>query len=175
MFFKDIETERLLLKGISPDDRGFILRQFSNGEVSRCLYDAEPMRTLADADELIAFCNQPEPRAQHRWIITRKTDGQRLGTCGFHCWDRDTGVCELGYDMYPDYWREGCMTEALTAITDFAKQNMGVTRIEAQIFPDNTASVRTALKQGFKPGDKTVTLVFQGKAYVHDIYELILQ
>ena len=69
LLFTDLETERLLLKSIALDDKGFILSQFSNDTINRYLFDAEPMTSLDDATELINFYMQPEPRLQHRWVI----------------------------------------------------------------------------------------------------------
>lgn len=65
MFFQEIETERLLLKNISFDDRDFMLKEFSDDAVNRYLFDVEPLSNLEEADELINFYLQPEPRAQH--------------------------------------------------------------------------------------------------------------
>ena len=40
--FTDLVTERLLLRCIGEDDAAFFYRQFSNDDVNRYLYDAEP-------------------------------------------------------------------------------------------------------------------------------------
>jgi [ribosomal protein S5]-alanine N-acetyltransferase len=84
MFFKQLETERLILKNIATDDREFIFSQFSDEAVNRYLFDAEPLTDISDAEEIISFYTQPEPRQWHRWVITRKEDNRKLGTCGFH-------------------------------------------------------------------------------------------
>ena len=69
MLFKNIETKRLILKNISTDDREFIFNQFSNDMVNRYLFDAEPLINIEDADELINFYIQPEPRLQKGILI----------------------------------------------------------------------------------------------------------
>ena len=111
MLFKALETERLILKNISFDDRDFIYDQFSNASVNQYLYDAEPLVDIQGADEIIEFYLQPEPRAQHRWILMTKA-GTKIGTCGFHCWNSSKGVCDIGYDLNPNFEGEGYMTEA---------------------------------------------------------------
>lgn len=40
--FTDPETERLYLKNIGREDTDFFYAEFSNGDVNRYLYDAEP-------------------------------------------------------------------------------------------------------------------------------------
>ena len=62
MLFHEIETERLRLKNISFEDREFMSKQFSDDSVNKYLFDAEPLNNLKEADELIDFYLQPEPR-----------------------------------------------------------------------------------------------------------------
>ena len=87
MFFKELETDRLYLKNLTWDDTAFIFAQFSNDQVNRYLFDAEPLTDLQGAEEIIQMFVEPEPRPHHRWVLIRKADGAKLGTCGFHCWD----------------------------------------------------------------------------------------
>lgn len=65
MLFRELETDRLLLQNISSDDREFIFSQFSDEEVNRFLFDAEPFVDIHGAAEIIDFYIQPEPKRQH--------------------------------------------------------------------------------------------------------------
>jgi ribosomal-protein-alanine N-acetyltransferase len=49
----------------------------------------------------------------------KKDDFAKIGTCGFHFWDTSTGVCDIGYDVYPDFQGKGYMSEALQVIIPF--------------------------------------------------------
>ena len=100
--------------------------------------------------------------------------GESIGSCGFHCWNKETGEIEIGYDVYPTYWRQGYMTEALTKIVAFAKENMGVKTICAHISVDNVPSIQTALKQGFQRSGESYFEEFHGEKYLHDVYRLDL-
>jgi [ribosomal protein S5]-alanine N-acetyltransferase len=170
LFFRELETERLILKNIGNNDNEFMLKLFSNDEVNRFLFDAEPFSTMEEAEKLIDFYLEDEPRCQHRWIVTRKDDGERIGTCGFHCWNRETGTCEIGYDLIPGYWKLGYMAEALAAILAFGKNEMKLEKIEAHIFSGNIDSIKTAERQGFIDSKVTYMEIFRGKAYPHVIY-----
>ena len=172
MLFKELETDRLLLKCISSEDRGFLLTQFSCDEVNRYLFDAEPLADIQDADEIIDFYIQPEPRNQHRWILIRKDDRAKLGTCGFHCWNRTDNCCDVGYDLYPDFWGNGYMSEAMQAILSFAKDEMGIKRIDACIYIENDASLKLAKNLGFVFKGKMRDEIFRGIAYPHKILTL---
>ena len=174
MFFKPLETDRLILKNIEKGDNQFILKEFSTDEINEFLFDCEPMSRIEDADKLIDFYLQDEPRCQHRWIIINKETGEKMGTCGFHCWDRKTARCEFGYDMQPAYWKHGYMQEAVSAIIEFAKTEMKIKHIVSEIAIGNTNSEKTSERQGFKFLGNTTTLTFHGKEYLHNCYELII-
>jgi len=170
MLFHDLATERLLLSCISAADREFIFSQFSDDAVNRYLFDAEPLVDIRGADEIIAHYLRPEPRQQHRWILVKKDDGQKLGTCGFHFWDAGSRTCEVGYDLKAAHWGKGYMSEAMRAILAFARDEMQVRQINACIYPDNRRSVALAEKFGFVFSGQSVTLQFRGKDYIHRIY-----
>ena len=169
MLFNDLETERLILKNISIDDRDFIFRQFSDDVVNRFLFDAEPLTEIEGADEIISFYMQPEPRLQHRWIIIRKSDGTRMGTCGFHCWNQNEGKVDVGYDLKEDFWGKGYMHEAMKEIITFAVNEMQVKEISACIYIDNQRSIRLVENLGFTLSGSSYEL-FRGEKYLHNRY-----
>ena len=172
MIFHEIETDRLLLKNISYEDRSFILKHFSNDYVNRYLFDAEPLKTLEEADEIIDFYLQPEPRMQHRWILTLRTDHTKIGTCGFHCWDTTKHCVDIGYDLQEDYLGQGFMSEALSATLNFAKNEMMVNQVHAHIYIDNFKSIRIAERFGFHHDGETEMCLYQNQPYLHKIYTL---
>lgn len=172
MFYQNLETDRLLLKNISHDDREFIWKQFSDDAVNAFLFDTEPMGSLEEADELIDFYMQPEPRGQHRWIILLKETGEKVGTCGFHCLDSAEKCVDIGYDLQQPYWGRGIMTEAVKAMLLSYLPKLGVERVFAHIAVGNDRSVHLAQKLGFVFEGETETLAFHGKDYLHHIYVL---
>ena len=174
MFFRELETDRLVLKNIALDDRAFILTQFSNPIVNRYLFDAEPIADLQGAEDIIRYYTQPEPRTHHRWVLVRKEDGAKIGTCGFHCWDAARRCCDAGYDLLPEYWGNGYMGEAMKAILAFAQGDMKIERVHACIYPGNPGSVRLAERLGFAFKGQMKDEVFRGASYPHRIYELDL-
>lgn len=174
MLFNNIETERLLLKNIGMDDREFILSQFSDDVVNKYLFDAEPLTNMEGAEEIIDFYIQPEPRLQHRWIIIKKSDGEKMGTCGFHCWNLSEGNIEVGYDLKEAFWGNGYMQEAMKAIIMFAAKNMHIKEISACIYVDNQRSIRLAENLGFVLAGSSYE-IFRNKKYLHNRYSLFLE
>ncbi len=169
--FTNLETDRLVLKCIDANDREFIFEEFQNDFINRYLYDAEPMKDIAEADELIAFYTAAEPRQQNRWVLVEKASGQKLGTCGYHFWKRDKKEVEIGFELMQAHNGQGYMREAVRAILEFARQQMGVETVRAVVSVDNEACIRLLEGLGFVRVGKEET-VFRGQVYPHHVAEL---
>lgn len=172
--FVDLETERLILKCIDYSDTEFFYKEFSDDDVNRYLYDAEPCASVEEAKEWIDFYLEPEPRNHHRWVIELKSTGEKIGTCGFHCWNTNDGTVEIGYDLMPQYRRNGFMSEAVRELTAFADNAMNVSTIYAHIAVGNDASIKTALKAGFSHTGEQYYEAFHRSKYLHDVYALYI-
>jgi ribosomal-protein-alanine N-acetyltransferase len=174
MLFDDIETERLFLKNISINDRDFIFSQFSDDVVNRYLFDEEPVTDMQGADEIITFfIQQPEPRLHRRWVILRKSDSMKMGTCGFNGWDQKDSTFEIGYDMKEEFWGNGYMQEAIKEIIALGMYEMHIKEINACISIDNQRSIRLVENLGFVLSGSSYEL-FRGKEYLHNVYSLHL-
>ena len=158
-----METKRLFLKSISHEDDVFFFKQFSSDEVNRYLLDAEPCSSVLEAAEWIDFYLEEEPRNQHRWVLVLKENGEKIGTCGFHCLSAERHEAELGYDLWPTYWKQGYIYESVGKILDFAAKEMGVKTVFAHISMDNAASIRTALKLCFVRSGKQYDEEYHGQ------------
>ena len=55
----------------------------------------------------------------------------------------------LGYKMDQEYINKGYMTMAVGMVTEYAFQNLGLHRIEANVMPWNEASLRVLEKNGY--------------------------
>ncbi len=168
----NIETERMLLKCVDQSDREFIFEEFQNDFINKYLFDAEPMTNIEQADELIEFYNMKEPRNQNRWVLINN-ENIKMGTCGFHLWDRKKNKVEIGFELMQQYNGKGYMAEAIGAIIQFAQIKMKVNKIIAIVFIDNRKCKRLLEKFGIKKVDQE-EYKFRGNIYLHDIYELEL-
>ena len=171
--FVNLETNRLHLKCVDRSDREFIFEEFQNDYINQYLYDEEPMTCVEQADDLIGFYNMEEPRNQHRWVLIHKLDNMKMGTCGFHNWDRKKNKVEIGFELMQQYTGKGYMTEAVEAMIEFARNDMDVHKITGIVYIDNSKCKRLLEKFGFSIVDKE-ECIFRGSMYIHDVYELEL-
>ncbi len=171
--FKELTTDRLWLKNIDYDDVQFMYEQFSNDFVNKYLFDMEPLKSIEEAQGIVQFYLESKPQLQHRWILVRKEDGQKIGTCGFHCWNKEEGVIEIGYDLLETYAKQGYMSETMKKIIEFAQNELEIKRIDANIYVENQASMALAKKFGFrKTGEKYEHLY--NLDHLHHIYSVTL-
>jgi ribosomal-protein-alanine N-acetyltransferase len=173
--FPDLETDRLLLRGIAPQDADFIFRQFSDPDVTQYLMDEPPVKDRSEAQGIIDFFTAPGAAGNyHRWMVVRKSDGETMGTCGFHHWEKSYFRAEVGYDMQPAFWGQGYMREALRAILRVAFLNMELHRVDALIYVGNPRSILTVEKLGFKREGLLRDYFFlDNRYYDHYIYSLL--
>ncbi len=75
--------------------------------------------------------------------------GQMIGAIGFHAKPDFRGRLEVGYEIFPEFRRQGFALEAVTALFDWAKLEPGVTTFVASVSPNNTASLELIAKLGF--------------------------
>lgn len=164
--FPVLETERLLLREIQIRDAASIYQIFSNEEMMK-YYGQFSMETIEEASLLIAKFNENFISDKGiRWAIILKKENLFMGTCGYHNWNRKHARAEIGYELSMESWGKGLMSEALKEMIAFGFQSMNLNRIEAVVYPENGASIRTLEKQGFKKEG-----VLEEYAFYRDVYQ----
>ena len=148
--FPTLETERLILREITNEDANAIFSSLSNEEVTR-YYGQDTMKNIEEAEKVIdIFATNHVEKRGIRWGIQRKDDQEIIGTIGFHASFHKHKRAEIGYEIHPDYWRNGYTHEALHKIISYGFDVMELTRIGAIVFTENEASNKLLTKIGFK-------------------------
>jgi ribosomal-protein-alanine N-acetyltransferase len=146
--FPKIITERLVLREITEQDAESIYKLLSNPEVIK--YDTfERFTDIKQAEDLIECFNERfRKKTAIFWGICLKNESQIIGFC--KCEIEIPKIrSDFGYNLRPEYWNMGIMTEALGAVIDFIFNKADVNRIEASVSTENNASIRVLEKLGF--------------------------
>ncbi|WP_138494958.1 GNAT family N-acetyltransferase [Paenibacillus pinistramenti] len=164
-----LESTRLVLRRLEESDAEQLYKYWSDPEVVKFM-NVPPFADAADTQEMIRWLNLlAETEDTLRWGIEVKSTGRLIGSCGYNTWQLSgTYRAEIGYELGREYWQQGYMFEALEAMFRFGFETMGLNRIEALTFPENTASISLLQKLGFsregllreyqKDGDRFVDL-----------------
>lgn len=148
--FPILETKRLILRQLTPNDVPVMFENYSNPQVMR-YWSAPPMRMIEEAWRRFYQINNIYRAHQGiHWAITLKDQPQMIGMCSH--WQINKQHCrsEIGYDLAPTYWGQGIVAEAVAATLQLGFERVGLHSIEAQIEPNNHASRRVLEKLGFK-------------------------
>ena len=145
--FPTLTTERLRLREIFPDDALTLFRIHGDANAMQW-FGCDAQSELQEAEKMIAgWRNMPSPG--RRWGIVQKSDNALIGTCGLFKWNINWKSCTLGDELDRQCWRQGYMHEALSAVFQWGFITMELNRIEAQVHPDNIASLQLLNKHGF--------------------------
>jgi RimJ/RimL family protein N-acetyltransferase len=162
-----LETPRLLLREMVPDDLDFVATMLADPEVMRyypnCYSRAEAAAWLDRNRERYA-------RDGHGlWLVLDRDTGEPVGQVGLLMQPVD-GVweAEVGYLIHRPFWRRGLATEAALATRNAAFQRWHKPRVISLIRPDNLPSQGVARKLGMRLEKRTlfkdrVTLVFMAE------------
>jgi [ribosomal protein S5]-alanine N-acetyltransferase len=162
-----LQTARLVLRRIVPDDLAFFTRTHAVPEVAQGLYPGGRPRSPEEvAAWLQGTLKSYEELALGHLAVLRKDDGALIGRCGLTDLAVETAVpesgvrrgwfgdaqahsgaaltfeCELGYTFDPVAWGQGFATEAVGCVRDYARDVLRLSYVVSAILPQNVRSRR---------------------------------
>lgn len=151
-----LQTERLTLRELTPEDAPFILELLNEEGFLRYIGD-KGVRELNDARSYIERGPMDSySRNGFGLYATCLKAGTAIGICGLV--KRDTlPDPDLGFAFLSRYGSQGYAVESARAVMDLGRQQLKLARIVAITSPENTRSIAVLEKVGLK-FDRIVTL-----------------
>jgi ribosomal-protein-alanine N-acetyltransferase len=168
-----LETARLSMRRIAPDDLPFFTRIHALPAVARYLWpEGRPRSPEQSAAWLQSTLESYDQVALGYLAVLRKEDEALIGRCGLmdlvvesvapedrlrRGWFGDaqapagvalTFECELGYTFDPAVWGQGFAAEAVGCVRDYARDVLRLSYAISAILPQNTRSRRVAERFG---------------------------
>lgn len=144
-----LETERLMLRRLTPDDRPALAQILGDSEVMQ--YSVAGVLSEKATGEFIEWCQYSyQQHGFGPWAVVEKSSAALAGFCGLNA-ERvdDADEIELGYRLAPAFWGRGLGTEAARAALRFGFEQLNVASVIAIVQPANVASVAVIQKLGF--------------------------
>ncbi len=143
-----LETERLLLRQITPDDAHFILELMNDPTYIRFIGD-KGVKTIDDAVQYISkiVIDSYQQNGYGLWLVALKETLISIGICGLIKRDIFEDV-DLGYAFLADHRGKGYASEAAAAVLGYGMGVLGFARILGVTVPENTASIHVLEKMG---------------------------
>lgn len=170
MMFPTIKTNRLVLRAFQSADAADLAAYRNLPEVA-ALQTWESF-SLEDAQKLITQMQTLKRPTAFEWFqIAVTLEGKLIGDLAFKLEDRQA---EIGFSFDPVYQKKGYATEAVTALLEFAFDELRLHRVHATTDPRNTNSMGLLERLGFrKEGHLLENFWFKG-AWVDDVLYGIL-
>lgn len=148
-----IETERLILREIIPEDAEAFFAMDSNPEVVKYV-GIQPLTDISQSIEMIeSIRKQYSENGIGRWAVISKDSGKLVGWSGLKLIkeiNNHQNIHDLGYRFTPEYWGKGYATETSIAVLNYAFNEMKLNQVFAYADVKNDASNHVLRKLGFE-------------------------
>ena len=145
-----LEAERVRLRELTDDDVDALFSIFSNSQVMR-YWSTAPYTDRDQAVALLAEIRENFTRRVYlKWGVALKEDDSIIGTATLFNLHLDNQRAEVGYALSREQWGKGLMNEALRRLLQYAFDELKLRRLEADVDPRNTGSIKTLERLGFQ-------------------------
>jgi RimJ/RimL family protein N-acetyltransferase len=142
-----LETERLMMRPITPDDLDWLIEMRTPAAVNKYLGGTKMQNPEALSKRMPFYLACQEKNGFGFSVMSLKDSGEQIGTSGLQPLE-DTGDIEVGYNLSEAHWRKGLGYECARGWLKFGFETAGLDRIVAVAHPDNTGSWRIMEKCG---------------------------
>ncbi|MFL5523456.1 MAG: GNAT family N-acetyltransferase [Gemmatimonadaceae bacterium] len=147
-----LSTDRLLMRGFSPDDFEAYAEMMGDAEVSGHLMDGHPLSRAEAWRQMAMFIGHWELRGFGLWAVEERTTGKFIGRIG--CLQPEGfPAFEIAYTLTRSAWGKGYAREGAAAALHYARTTLNRAKIASIIRPANTASIRVAQSLGAVAGE----------------------
>ncbi len=145
-----LHTPRLVLRPVREDDVGDIYTIYSD-KVALEHFAREPLPDMAAAREMFEKnLSFDEDKAAQFWAICLADSDRMIGTFTLFHISESNRRAEVGYILNREFWGNGYASEALKCIIDHCFNTLEFGRLEADVDPANTGSLRLLERNGFE-------------------------
>jgi RimJ/RimL family protein N-acetyltransferase len=145
-----IDTERLRLRALTPDDVDNLAALYADPDVMRYVGNGQPLpreRAEFSVDRAVNYWWKEHNFGP--WVIELRDTGEFVGRCTIQTL-QDGPEVEVGYILAKPHWGKGYATEATRALLAYGFDTAGLNRIVAITYPENTPSQHVLEKAGLK-------------------------
>ncbi|WP_458626795.1 GNAT family N-acetyltransferase [Winogradskyella sp. PC D3.3] len=154
MEFKNIETQRLILRLINREDTADFFELDSNPNVHIFLGN-KPVKTIAASEAMIAnILQQYKTNGVGRLAIIEKHTNAFIGWAGLKYEEvlrKEFNYYDIGYRLKEQFWGKGYATEAAMASLEYGFNNLKLREIGAAADAKHSASNAILKKIGMQP------------------------
>ncbi|APQ17020.1 GNAT family N-acetyltransferase [Maribacter hydrothermalis] len=149
---KRLDSERLFLRPANLEDGPFIYKLLNSDSWLRYFGD----KNIVNLNKAEAYIENSLIKGYNKngfgLLVVSLMDGTQIGLCGFLKRDYLEGL-DLGFALLPSYEGFGYAFEATSAMIQFGKTELNLSRVLAICMEANKRSLQLLFKLGFKKVD----------------------
>lgn len=146
-----LETERLILRGMAPEDAPDLAAIHGDPEAMRYI-GGKSDPSLAEAyRSIMVYTSHWSLHGCGKWAVIEKASGRLVGRTGYLDTPYEWPGLELGWTFNRTSWGKGYATESAIPARDWAFTVLGADRVISMIHPENRASQAVARWVGETP------------------------
>lgn len=150
---KIVETKRLFLRELTPNDVDALVNFFTDADAMRYLPATKDINGVKEWISLVQ--KSYDHYGYGPWALIHKFSDQFLGYCGLYLQEDVDGndEIEILYGLIRKNWGKGYATEAAIGVYEYGKNMLDLNRFVSLIEPENIRSIKVAEKIGMEPRD----------------------
>jgi len=126
-----LDAPRVRLRWLTEADVDALYAVFSDRQMMR-YWSSPAMTERKEAEDYLRRIHEGfAAKSLFQWGVELTQERRIIGTCTLFHIDAANAKAELGYCLGSAYWGKGHMSEALTALLDFAFTTLKLRRLEA--------------------------------------------
>lgn len=170
-----LETERLLIRDLTLDDKQAVFNYRSDAEANK--FQSWIPETLEDVEQFIERNNKEfnQPESWYQVLITEKDSKAVIGDIGIHFFGSENLQAELGITLNKDFQGRGYASEALKGVINFLFGDLKKHRIMASVDPENIDSLKLMERIGFRKEGHFVKSLFWKNNWTDDVIYALLR
>lgn len=170
-----LETERLLIRDLTLDDKQAIFNYRSDAEANK--FQSWIPETLEDVEQFIERNNKEinQPESWYQILITEKNTKTVIGDIGIHFFGSENLQTELGITLNKDFQGRGYASEALKGVINFLFSDLKKHRIMTSVDPENIDSIKLMERVGFRKEGHFVKSLFWKNNWTDDVIYALLR
>lgn len=144
------QTERLILRPMSGEDRDFIFELYNRPKFVQYIGNRN-VNTIEDAENYILnrFAPQIERLGFGNYLLITKDTNEKIGAVGI--FEREgLDIVDIGYSLLEEFEGKGYAYEAAQKVKSIGMEEFGLPKISAIISKDNLSSQKLIEKLGLK-------------------------
>lgn len=157
----NLETERLILRNLTPEDYQAVFRWCGDPDVAR--YMVYPVYTKAEDVKAWLETLDPDSPDDYDAGIVLKSTGELIGSVGLY-YRPDDDLWTIGYNLRKDQWGNGYAGEMIRAVLELVRSQREVRGIQGTFAKANNRSRRVMEKLGMTYTEDVILTKLDGSS-----------